>query len=110
MIDAYSTEIWSQDFDIEYMSFNFGFDMQRHTWAGWKNRTCNTCPVVESNLSKHDHSESKHYEKMKEILVDSESGYLYDGYIWSETISFIQKSKYKELEEFIEQSIHNKVW
>ena len=51
----------------------------------------------------------KHYEKMKEILVDSESGYLYDGYIWSEIISFIQKSKYKELEEFIEQSIHNKV-
>jgi len=61
-------------------------------------------PPIESELSKHDYSDSIHYEQLIEILVDSDGCGSWDEYIWGEIISFIPKSKYKELEKLMEQN------
>ena len=103
-IESGSEVIWSMDFEIEDFPNSYGYDMQLHTWAEWKGRWSNVDPQIESDLSKHDHSDSEHYEQLIEIVVDSD-GICWDEYIWSEIVSFIPKSKYKELEKLIAQNV-----
>ena len=92
------------DFEIEDFPHRYGYDMQLYTWADWRSRWSNVDPTIESDLSKHDHSDSEHYEQLIEILVDSDGSGCWDDYIWGEIVSFIPKSKYKELEKLIEQN------
>jgi hypothetical protein len=101
-IDGSFSAIWSADFGIEDFPFSSGYEMQLHTWGEWKNRWANSDPQMESQLSSHDHSQSTHYERLKEILEDSDL--FWNDYMWDEILAFIPKSQFQELEALIEQS------
>ena len=62
-------------------------------------------PPIELDLSKHDHSNSEHYKQLINILVDSDGSGVWDENIWGQIVSFVPKSKNKELEKLIEQKI-----
>ena len=103
-IEEGSGVIWSMDFEIEDFPHRYGYETQLYPCRLMYVRWSNVDPPIDSDLSKHDHSDSVHSEQLIEIVVDSDGCGFWDDYIWGEIVSFIPKTKYTELEKLIEQN------